>query len=171
MSEPPRQLRRRALPLKDSPTIQTWLDPSVVPDPGSVSIVMTVPFTDDGHVVVVRLRRGVELPGGHVLPEDTDLEAAARRETWEEARITLGPLAVTQVIRIEYAADPLRATHLVVYTGRVASMHPFVSAHESLGRLVVSCADFIARYGTGSSEDRRTLMDEARISLRILPTS
>jgi 8-oxo-dGTP diphosphatase len=165
------QLRTKVLRLKDREAVHTWLDPRSVPGREAVSIVMTVPFTGDGAMVVTRLRRGIELPGGHVAPGDPDLESAARREAWEEARITLGPLAVTQVIRIEYQTDPPQVTHVVVYTGRVQSMPPFVRAHESSGRMVVSCAEFVEHYGSGSSEERQALVDEARLTLRSLPPS
>jgi 8-oxo-dGTP diphosphatase len=171
----PGVLRDRAVPVKDTPTVLSWLDPAAVPHRRQVSVVMIVPFAADGEVVAVRLRRGVELPGGHVLPEDASLEDAARREAWEEARITLGPLAVAQVIRVDYRTgpaltdptltDPPGTTHIVVYTGRVLRMAPFDRAHESLARMVVSTEDFIDRYGTGSSDDRRLLIAEAGAAL------
>jgi 8-oxo-dGTP diphosphatase len=158
-------LRDRAVPVKDTPTVLSWLDPAAVPDRRHVSVVMVVPFAADGEVVVVRLRRGVELPGGHVLPEDGSLEGAARREAWEEARIILGPLGIAQVIRVDHLTDPPGTTHIVVYTGRVLRMAPFDRAHESLARMVVSTEDFIDRYGTGTREDRRLLIAEAAAAL------
>jgi 8-oxo-dGTP diphosphatase len=161
-----RVLRDRAVRVKDIPSVLSWFDPAVVPDRRDVSVVMIVPFAVEGWVVVVRLGRGVELPGGHVLAEDRSLEDAARREAWEEARITLGPLAVAQVIRVDYLTEPPTTTHIVVYTGRVLRMAPFDRAHESLARIVVSSEDFIDRYGTGTRDDRRVLIAEAGAALR-----
>jgi len=162
----PRVLRDSAVPVKDAPAVLSWLDPAAVPDRRHVSVVMVVPFVTDGEIVAARLRRGVEIPGGHVLPEDGSLEGAARREAWEEVRITLGPLSVAQVIRVDRLTDPPGTTHVVVYAGRVLQMAPFDRAHESLARMVVSTGDFIDHYGTGTREDRRMLITEATATLR-----
>jgi len=166
VGERPGVLRDSADRVKTAPAVLSWLDPATVPERRDVSVVMVVPFTVDGRVVVARLRRGVELPGGHVQPEDRSLEDAARREAWEEARITLGRLAVAQVIRVDYLTDPPSTSHIVVFTGRVLRMAPFDRAHESLARMVVPSEDFIDHYGTGSRDDRRVLIAEAGAALR-----
>jgi len=141
---------------KGRPVTLTWLDPAVaVP----VSAVSVVPFTGDGRVVLARLARGVELPGGTVEPADTSPEAAARREVWEEIRVTLGPLVRVQLIRMTAGS---RQTHVLVFAGRVTDLPEFVGAHESSGRLVTSCEDFVAHYGFGPAEHRRELIRLAR---------
>src|SRR5262249_34290915 len=118
-----------------------------------------------GEIVVARLRRGVEIPGGHVLPEDGNLEGAARRGAWEEGRITLGPLVLAQGIRGDRLTGPPGPPHVAVYPGRVLRMAPCDRGHESLARMVVSTEDFIDRYGTGTREDRRMLIDDAAAAL------
>ena len=51
-----------------------------------VSAVFLVGFLADG-VLAVRNERGWDLPGGHVEPEESLLDAL-RRETWEEAAVS-----------------------------------------------------------------------------------
>jgi cytochrome P450/ADP-ribose pyrophosphatase YjhB (NUDIX family) len=148
---------------KDEPTTLTWLDPALLPHVGRIYAVSVVPMTGDGRVVMAQLQRGVEIPGGKVEAEDADLEATARRETWEEACVMLGSLRLIQLIRFEQGeAEP---RYVASYAGEVTNIAPFVKGNESLGRLLVSRRQYVAVFGFGSITDRRRLMIQASAAL------
>jgi 8-oxo-dGTP diphosphatase len=148
--------------LKGLPVTLTWLDLDTmtdVPDLRSkIMGVCVVPVTADGRIVLAELSRGREIPGGGIEPADRDFVATARREAWEEARIELGELKLLQFIRIDRRDKPSEPSYAVIYAGAVTRMPPFERKHESFGRVVVSVDDYVARYGLGSLEDRRTLI-------------
>jgi 8-oxo-dGTP diphosphatase len=152
------RLRRRTVRYKGTAMTLTWLPPASLPGIECVTAASVVPFTGDGGVVLARLARGLEIPGGEVAASDPDPETAARREAWEEARIILGPLALIQLARVEYLSV---VQHIVVYTGWVASMPPFVQEHESSGRVVVSPDEYVERVRFGNAHDRRLLITQA----------
>ena len=153
---------RSAVTFKQTPLNLTWLAPEHIDTVDEVFATMVVPFTPDGDVVAVWLRRGLELPGGTVEAYDRSLTETARREAWEEARIVLGDLTLLHIVRMEHR-DGLGPTRCVaVYTGTVAWMPPFVREAESLGRLVLSPDEFVAKAtGFGSTHARRDLIDSA----------
>src|ERR1700722_1144268 len=59
-----------------------------------VGLVGVLAFTADGKLAAVVSKRGVDIPSGHVEPDDSDPESALRREAREEAKLTLGPLTL-----------------------------------------------------------------------------
>jgi len=153
---------RSTVTFKKTPLNLTWLAPESIDTVGEVFAATVVPFTSDGDVVVARLRRGLELPGGTVEPTDRNLLATVRREAWEEARIVLEDLTLLHVVRMEHR-DGLEPTrHVAVYTGMVAWLPPFVREAESLGRHVLSPDEFV-EHTTGflTTRARRDLVDSA----------
>jgi 8-oxo-dGTP diphosphatase len=157
--------------IKGVPVMLTWLDVAEVADIDAADIwaVGVVPFTDSGDVVTVRLRRGIEIPAGGIEPSDADLEATARREAWEEARITLGRLELAQLARVDRRDTDAPARYLVIFTGAVQSMPVFEQRHESFDRLVVSCEDYAGKDGFGpysTTADRRWMIQEAKAAIR-----
>lgn len=151
-----------AVMFKKTPLDLTWLAPADLDTVGEVFAAMVVPFTPDGDVVVARLRRGLELPGGNVEPYDRDLPETVRREAWEEARIVLADLTLLHVVRMEHRHGQGPTRHVAVYTGMVAWLPPFVREAESLGRLVMSPDEFVSSAtGFGSTQARRDLIDSA----------
>lgn len=128
---------------KRVPVTMTWLAPDALDTVDDVYAAAVVPFTEDGDVVVARLRRGVEIPGGTVEPSDVTLEDTVRREAWEEARVVLGDLTLVHVVRMTpRQGGPAR--HVAVYAGMVTWMPPFVREAESLDRLVLTPRQFVA---------------------------
>jgi len=157
--------------IKGLPVRLTWLDVAEVADIDVADIwaVGVVPFTANGDVVTVRLRRGIEIPAGGIEPSDADLEATARREAWEEARITLGRLELAQLARVDRRDIDAPAQYLVFYTGAVRSMPAFEQCHESFERLVVSCEDYAGKDGFGpysTAADRRRMIQDAKAAIR-----
>jgi 8-oxo-dGTP diphosphatase len=157
--------------IKKLPVTVTWLDPAEADtiDPAAVWGVGVIPFTEDGDVVVVRLRRGIEIPAGGIEPQDLDFEATARREAWEEARITLGELELAQVAQVDRVDADEPARYLVFYAGTVRSMPPFEQHCESFERLVVSCEEFVEKDGFGPyspAADRYRMISEAKSAVR-----
>jgi 8-oxo-dGTP diphosphatase len=157
--------------VKGLPVTLTWLDVAEVAEIDVADIwgVGVVPFTDNGDVVTVRLRRGIEIPAGGIERSDADLEATARREAWEEARITLGHLELAQLARVDRRDTDAPARYLVFFTGTVRSMPSFEQRHESFERLVVSCEDYAGKGGFGpysTAADRRRMIQDAKTAMR-----
>ncbi len=94
MTDRPRDRRRTDVADERAVTF-VQLGPGFVPPFEQVTSVSVVPFADDGRMVAALLRRGVDLPGGHVQEGETSVEQVARREATEEADIrTLTPLRI-----------------------------------------------------------------------------
>jgi 8-oxo-dGTP pyrophosphatase MutT (NUDIX family) len=148
---------------KGVPTDLTWLDPALLPYVGRIYAVSVVPLTSDGRVVMVRLGRGVEIPGGEVEAGDADLEETARREALEEACVVLGSLRLIQLVRHDRCG--MEPRYVVIYAGEVTKMGPFVKDNESLGRLLVSRREYVTVFGAGSITDRNRLMVQAEEAL------
>ncbi|MBP2326442.1 8-oxo-dGTP diphosphatase [Kibdelosporangium banguiense] len=156
-----RDVRHKGVPMS-----LTWLNLACLPDVGTISSASVVPVTADGKIVLAKLARGLEIPGGDVIVSDPDIEAAARREAWEETCIRLGPLVLIQLVRVEQNTPLAVVRHVVVYAGRVTSMPTFVQENESAGRVVVSPDEYIERVGFGHADDRRLLVTQAMAAVR-----
>ncbi len=79
-------------------------------DPGHLTASALVLSRDARAVLLVfhrRLGRWLQ-PGGHVEPEDPDLEAAARREVREETGLRLRPHGPAPLVGVEVHAIPAR---------------------------------------------------------------
>ena len=127
--------------------------------------VCVVPVTPDGRIVLTKLRRGVEIPGGGIEPDDRELADTARREAWEEARVELGRLELVQFIRVDRCDVKSPPRYIVIFAGMVTRMPPFERTNESLGRILVTPADYITTPGSGTVEGRRQLVTHALTAL------
>jgi 8-oxo-dGTP diphosphatase len=152
---------------KGMPVTFTWLPLSELSavEKSSILGVVVVPFTADDGIVMVELQRGLEIPGGKIEPTDFDLETTARREAWEEARIVLGQPELTLLVRVDWRDREAPPGYIVVFAANVRSMAPFEQNHESMGRMVVSSADYIDMFGFGPVEMRERMVWEARKAL------
>ncbi|WP_177320282.1 NUDIX hydrolase [Lentzea waywayandensis] len=140
------------------------MDPDLLSgvDPRAIYGVGVVAFSGDDEIVMVRLNRGIEIPAGTVEAADTSLEHTARREAWEEACITLGQLHLVQLMRVEWHDLAKPAVYVPIYAGKVASMPPFAQRHETYGRIIVSCRQYVDVLGFGTRRDRERLIANAK---------
>ena len=145
------------------------LDPEFVPPFERVTSVSVVPFTDDGRIVAALLRRGVDLPGGHVQEGETSAEQVARREALEEAGIGLRDIRIALVTQSDYyGSAPEDLTYMVMVAARVDAYHEFVPDEESSGRVMLDAEEFLRRYTAGDTAAMRRIIAAAR---RVLDTA
>ncbi|MCW4458013.1 NUDIX domain-containing protein [Microbacterium sp. MPKO10] len=126
-----------------------------LPDLERVTAVAVVPVdTGSGGIVGVQLEdRGLDIPGGHRQHEDADLEATARRECWEEAKIEIDDLRLIDVIESDYyGSAPQQLTYMVIYGAVISRLEVFSPSSESLGRELADPLDFLERYVAGDRE-------------------
>lgn len=134
---------------------------AALPDFVHVTNVATIAFLDRDSIVAVELRRGIDLPGGHKEPEDTDIIGVAKREMMEEACVAInGPFYVVGVIESDYYAEP---SYMIVLATRVTELQEFVQQHESFNRELVTPDEFVMRYKAGSIEMMSELMHRAKL--------
>ncbi len=146
------------------------LGPDFVPPFEQVTSVSVVPFADDGRSVAALLRRGVDLPGGHVQEGETSVEQVARREAMEEAGIGLRDIRVVLVIQSDYyGTAPEDLTYMVMVAARVDAYHKFAPNEESSGRVVLDGEEFLRRYTAGDTEAMRRITAAARTALDSTP--
>jgi 8-oxo-dGTP diphosphatase len=121
-----------------------------LPAPNTVEIVLSeiaapskftatafvLPVRDGKIVMAHNLRRGIEVPGGHVEAGET-LEQAARREAWEEVGVKLGDLTPIGYLRMNSFGDPpddYKYPHPLsfqqFFAGRVEEMTEFAHTDE-----------------------------------------
>lgn len=111
----------------------------------AVTSVSVVVVDGGGRLVLARLARGLDIPGGHVQTVETDAGQTARREVWEEIRARVGPLVPVEVVESDYfGADDL--TYMVIYAARVVDLAGWDGGHESAGRAVLTAEEFLDRY-------------------------
>lgn len=114
-----------------------------------ITSVSVVPFDDEGNILTVVLaHRGFDIPGGHKEPSDACVEDVARRETAEEACVTLADdLETAAVIRSSMLVGGL-PSYMVVLTASVAKFLPldFGPGEKSVGRRAVAPEDLIASF-------------------------
>lgn len=157
--------------LKGHRVTMTWMDPELLPgvDPRAVFGVSVVAFSGADEIVMVDLARGLEIPAGGVEDTDENLEATVRREAWEEARVTLGEVRLAQLVRVDWLDRAAPAVYIPVYAAEVATMPAFEQCHESRGRRLVSCQDYVDHLGFGPAHVRRALIADAKAALAPQP--
>ncbi|GHJ30014.1 hypothetical protein TPA0910_44470 [Streptomyces hygroscopicus subsp. sporocinereus] len=135
-----------------APVTFTRLGGSFTPPWSRVTSVSVIAFTPDGTLVIADLERGLDLPGGHTQRHERSAEETARREAWEETRVTLDDLAPIEVIESDYfGADDL--TYMIIFVARVHHMAPWKPGDdESQGRLLMTPEAFLARYTAGDRD-------------------
>ena len=109
-----------------------------VPYP-EITAVTVIPWTRDRRLVAVMLERGLDFPGGHLEVEDLSVQAAARREAWEEAAIRLGTFALVGHLRSPRG-------YIAIVTADVIEVLPFAPTQESRERRIVTEQAFLDSY-------------------------
>lgn len=116
---------------------------SPLPEDINVSAVICLAFDEEGKLLVVKNKRGWDLPGGHVEEGESLLEALSR-EVMEEACATISSP------EIFLTATGTRT--MVFYTARIKELLPFDPKDETTERLIVSPDKFKEIYEGGMPE-------------------
>lgn len=139
-----------------------------MPPRSQITSITAVPITHKGNIVAVTLKRGLDIPGGHIEPFDVDVIAALQRETYEEACITLAaPIFLIGVIASNY--DPEDTTYMLMCAARVGSIDEFSANFESVDREIVTTLDFLNRYSAGPKDMMSELLKRAEAVAPELP--
>lgn len=124
----------------------------------AVVCVLALIFTPDGHIVTVTNKRGVDIPGGHVEPDDADFEATARRELKEEAQITAGELSLCGFIE---RVDGNDISYMPIITGFLETIDPFTANDEIMSRDCMTVEEFLSVYKAADTELMRAMIIQA----------
>lgn len=149
---------------KDDNFSFTILEPNTKELPiDKVTSVAVVPFDKQGNIVLALLDRGPDLPGGHMHVGEKTFEETARRETREEAFITLGKLTPACVLQSDYyGTTEDKLTYVVIMTGMVDTFETVVPNEESMGRKIMSIDEFIKAYSAGDKNLMREIINKAQ---------
>ncbi len=137
-------------------------EPGFVPPFEQVTSVSVVVFTADGGMVATDDKRGKDLPGGHVAEGEESSEQTARRESMEEAGVTLRNLRFLRAIESDfYGSEPGELTYMVIMTGIVEAI---VAEPIEGTRHLMTVAEFKAEHKSLRQGMVHELIDEAYAS-------
>ncbi len=161
------QDKQRTDVTKDDNFSFTILEPNAKELPmEKVTSVAVVPFDENGDIVVALLDRGPDLPGGHMHVGEKTFEETARRETREEAFITLGKLQTACVLQSDYyGTTDDKLTYVVIMTGMVDNFETVIPDEESMGREIMSVDKFINAYSAGDKKLMAEIVEKAQTQL------
>lgn len=110
-----------------------------LPARASVSAVFLIAMPGDA-VLVVRNERGWDIPGGHVEPGETWIEALSR-EVFEEAAATF-----TDARPFAFLSTEGRADVMLFFVTAEFELHPFTPGEDAFERGVIPTELLLARY-------------------------
>jgi 8-oxo-dGTP pyrophosphatase MutT (NUDIX family) len=109
-------------------------NPLLVPDITKVVSVFGFFFDPQGKLLTIVNQRGIDIPGGHVEPEDQNVFDTIKREAMEEAGAVVSQL---QLLKTIIATEgKYQGKHMVFVTGKVIS-------HTST---LMTPGEFLSRY-------------------------
>lgn len=135
-----------------------------LPSRNKVTSVAVVSFVEKNKMVAVRLKRGADIPGGHVETYDQGLTDTVRREAMEEAGIELGEnIHLIGVIASNYKG-PSRddITYMLITASNVSRILKNMPESESEGRAILDIDDFLSQYRAGSPQMMEEILSRAR---------
>ena len=160
----PNKGRRKTIIKSGQKVSFVHLSPDFVPPFEQITSVAVVPFTDDGRIVAVDLiSRGIDIPGGHILESEKSIEETAKRESFEEACITLRNIKTATIIQSDYYGNsPEELAYMVITAAMVDKFEEFIPNQESTSRKIMSIDEFLSEYTAGDIEDMKRIVLSAR---------
>jgi 8-oxo-dGTP pyrophosphatase MutT (NUDIX family) len=148
-----------------STIIGSSLGTSFVPPLSETLTAHCVPITDDGKVVAVNIiGRGIDVPGGHIDPGETALEAM-EREAMEEAWISVGQPVLIDVWKLKSQDVRLgldEKPYLLLYAARVETMLDFTPTDETSERLILEPDEYVSRYFGDKNQAKKMITQALR---------
>lgn len=112
--------------------------------PERVTSVGVIPFTDDGKIVVIELKRWFDIPWGHVQKWEENFHMTVEREAMEEAFIKLKDIELTTVVESDYFwSEPEQLTYMLFHVAKVEEILDFIPNQESFSRTTMNKEEFI----------------------------
>lgn len=135
-----------------------------IPNPEKVTSIAVIALIQNDEMVATVLKRGLDIPGGHVEATDDGVVGTVKREAYEEARISLAdPLYLIGIISSDYMGDaPEQITYMLITVGQVDRLDDFVAEFEATSREIVTTGEFLERYTAGSHEMMEEIIHRAR---------
>lgn len=128
-----------------------------------VTSVHVIAFDTSGRILVVKNKRGFDIPGGHREKVDKTLEDTARREALEEGAVTLSDLTPCAVIESNYLGDGAAdLTYMVVMTGLIKEALNFKPTKEISERSLMSVSAFLDEYKVDARENMKSMIASAQ---------
>ena len=129
-------------------------------DFSSITSVSVIAFNKEEEILSVMLEhRGVDIPGGHVEPHETNIYETIKREAMEEACVSLKDIQPIALIKSDY--NPEKETYMVIMAGRVDEEYPFKAEYESTQRLYLNVDSFLNVYKNFDLEVMKNLINKA----------
>lgn len=111
-----------------------------LPAPAVCRTAFAFAFLEDRMLFTRLVKRGWDIPGGHIEPGETPAQAAVR-ETLEEAQVVVEPLELIGIQELEVFGSLPRAewkkpalTAQIFYLCRVVEILPFTATEEAADR-------------------------------------
>jgi 8-oxo-dGTP diphosphatase len=146
----------------------TPLGVDFVPSKGEVITSACVTLTEDKKIVAVDvIGRGIDIPGGHIDPGETAVDAM-RREAFEEAYIKVDAPTLIDVLKV--TSDDKRLgleekPYMLIYAAKVSEIQDFIVNDEISQRLIMTREEFVSNY-FANHDYARNMIDAAVRALR-----
>ncbi len=144
----------------------TLLEGLTLPEKAKITSVACIPYIKSEDIVVTKLERGYDIPGGHVENSDNTLLDALKRELSEEVGLIIGDsVKIIGVISSDYYGSSKEdISYMVITTTQniIKLEDDFEPQLESLGREVMSDKNFLAYYKAGDKTLMNILVMRAR---------
>lgn len=144
----------------------TFLSPDEIINEERVTAVLLVPFTESREQIITidHHKRGIDIPSGHVEPDDKSFHDTARRELKEETGAEIGQVTPIIIMESQGYDDQDTPSYMVVLAGVVRNedIGAFEQSTEILSRQFMTPDEFLDEYGGAHVDDMRIILNHAR---------
>ena len=130
-----------------------------MPDFKKITSIAIIAFDEDYRIAVVDIvKRGLDIPGGHVEKNEKTIFETVRREFKEEFCGELHDnLKISSIIRSYYSKTP---SYMVILNGRIKNLSKYIRfQNETKGRKVMDVGSFVKAYKGDMSFMREILIN------------
>ena len=144
-----------------------FLNPDTLINEKNITAVLVIPFTEtlDRIIAVNHLKRGIDIPGGHVEEDDKSFYDTARRELFEETGAQIGHVIPIMIMESDHYGDDQQdgPSYMVVLTGIVdnTNLGTFEPTKQISSRHFVDPEEFLENYDGDYLEDMRVIISHA----------